>query len=174
MVTRKLTFAALSLWVLAAAGCGSLSDALQMQKPTAALTGLKFDNITLESASLLFDLEVKNPYSVALPLSNLDYHLASSDKPLLAGAAELQSSIPAQSTQTVTLPATIKYLDLVKAFQGVRPGSVIPYQADLGLSVKAPALGNLRLPIKKNGELAVPEIPKLSDINLNKLLDKIK
>lgn len=172
MRNLKKNLMCLFLLVLTGAGCSSLPDTLQMRKPTAALTGLKFDDITRQSALLLFDLEVENPYSVALPLTNLDYHLASSDQSLLTGAAELQSTIPAKSTKTVTLPAKIKYLDLVKAFQNVRPGAVVPYQADLGLSVDTPVLGAVRLPIRKNGELTVPEIPNLSDIN--QWLDKIK
>jgi hypothetical protein len=73
----------------------------------------------------------------------------------------------------ISLPAKVSYLDVVRAFKGVSPGSKIPYKADMGLSVNAPVLGVIRLPMNKTGELDVPAIPKAGDIG-NMLLDKIK
>lgn len=37
-------------------------------------------------------------------------------------------------------------------------GSKIPYSAELGLSVDTPALGLIRLPLKKEGELVLPTV----------------
>jgi len=125
------------------------------------MKGLQFAEVTLTSATLLFDVEIENPYPVPLPLVNMDYSLTSNAQPFLAGKADLQSTIPAHGKEIVTLPATISYLDLIKAFQSVRPGSTISYHADLGLSVETPNLGLLRLPMKKNGEVLVPALPKI-------------
>jgi hypothetical protein len=47
---------------------------------------------------------------------------------------------------------------MLSALRGVRPGSKIPYNAELGLSVDAPGLGPIRLPLKKEGELVLPTI----------------
>jgi len=152
-------------------GCQTMNQVLNLQKPTAQMTGLKFQNATLNSATLLFDIEVDNPYPVALPLTNLDYGLSSGAEPFLNGKAELQTTIPAKSKKTVSLPATINYLDMLKALKGVRPGSKIPYRADLGLSVDAPAIGLMKLPLKKEGELVLPAV---SDVNARDVWDIIK
>lgn len=154
-------------------GCAALEDALLQKKPSASLAGVHFADISLQSASLVFDVEVENPYSVGLPLVNLDYQLTSKAEQLFTGAADLQTTIPAQSSQEVALPVTLNYLELVKAFKDVRPGSVIPYKAALGLSLDAPVLGRIRLPIDKSGELTVPTIPKASELDWKKLLDKV-
>ena len=53
---------------------------------------------------------------------------------------------------------------MLKALKGVRPGSKIPYGAELGLSVDTPAMGLIRLPLKKDGELILPSISG-ADIN---------
>ncbi|HUW20384.1 MAG TPA: LEA type 2 family protein [Sedimentisphaerales bacterium] len=151
-----------------ASGCETMQQALDVPKPRAQMTGLKFDNITVDSATLLFDVEVENPYPVALPLVNVDYGLTSRSKSLFAGKADLQTTVPAESKKSVSLPATINYMDLIEAFKGIRPGSKIPYQADLGLSVNTPALGVIRLPLKKQGELSVPAVPKLSEFDWEK------
>ena len=154
-------------------GCAALEDALLQKKPSASLVGVHLTDISLKSASLVFDVEVENPYSVGLPLVNLDYEVSSKAQQLFTGAADLQTTIPAQSTQEVALPVTLNYLELVKAFKDVRPGSVIPYEAVLGLSLDAPVLGRIRLPINRAGELTVPTIPKASEVDWKKLLDKV-
>ena len=144
-----------------------------MQKPKASLKGLKVENVSLESANLLFDVEIENPYPVALPMVNIDYDVASNANKLFAGKADIAGTVPAGGTKMISLPVKISYLDVVNAFKGVRPGSKIPYQADVGLSVNAPALGVIRLPLNKTGELDVPAVPKVSDIE-QMILDKIK
>jgi len=154
-------------------GCEGLQQMLDVKKPTASLKGFRFGDITLKSATLLFDVEVTNPYPVALPLLDMNYAIASGANPLLSGKADIQSTIPAGDKKVISLPATVGYIDLAKAFMGIKPGSKIPYKADLGLSVDTPGLGVLTLPLKKTGELAVPEIPKVDELDWKKiLLDK--
>ena len=135
-------------------------------RPAAHLAGLHFGEIDLKSATLLFDVEVTNPYSVALPLLNLDYAVASGDNPLFQGAADIQTTIPARSSRAVTLPVKIGYMDLLNALadlKDVQPGSSVPYSADVGLSVDTEALGPLRLPLRKTGDLTIPKLPQASD-----------
>jgi LEA14-like dessication related protein len=152
-------------------GCETMQHGLNLKKPTAQMTGLKFENVKLNSATLLFDVEVHNPYPVALPLMNLDYGLSSGAEPFLTGSADLQTTVPAKSKKTVSLPANINYLDMLRALKAIRPGSKIPYKADLGLSVDTPALGLIKLPLKKEGEVV---LPTLSGTNINDLCDAIK
>jgi LEA14-like dessication related protein len=155
-------------------GCETLQQVLDIQKPTAQLAGVKFGSVSLEGAQLVFDVDIDNPYPAPLPLLNIDYGLTSKDSKLFSGSADLDGTIPAKSNRTVSLPVTIKYLDIVKAFKGVRPGSAIPYKADIGLSLDTPALGKLRLPLGRQGTLNVPDIPKADEIDLQRiLLDKI-
>ena len=151
--------------------CETMNQVLNLQKPTARMTGLKFENVMLDSATLLFDVEVDNPYSVALPLLNLDYDLSSGAEPFLTGSADLQTTVPAKSKKTVSLPAKINYLDMLKALKDIRLGSKIPYEANLGLSMDAPTLGLVRLPLKKEGEVALPTI---SGTNMKNIWDVIK
>ena len=156
--------------LLIAAGCESIQQIMKAKNPTASLKAVGFENITLKSATLLFDVEVQNPYPVALPLLDMDYALATGDNKLLSGKADLQTTIPANDKRVVSLPATVSYLDLAKAFMGIRPGSKIPYKADVGLSVDTQALGQIRLPLNKTGELTTPTIPQIDKFDLKKFL----
>jgi LEA14-like dessication related protein len=140
------------------AGCETMQQALERNRPRARLTGLKFEDVKLDSATLLFDVEIENRYPVALPLTNFDYTLSSRAEKFLSGSANSQTTVPAKSKKIVSLPARIDYIGMLKALKGVRPGSRIPYAAELGLSVDTPALGLIRLPLKKEGELVLPTV----------------
>jgi LEA14-like dessication related protein len=156
--------------LLMTAGCDSMQQMMNVQKPKASLKGISFDNITLKSATLLFDVEVENPYPAALPLLNMDYDITTGANKLLSGRADLGTTIPANGKKVVSLPATVSYLDLAKAFMGIRPGSKVPYKADVGLSVDTKALGQIRLPMNKSGELTAPSIPNIDKLDLKSLL----
>ncbi len=108
------------------AGCDTLQNALNLQKPKASLKGLKLENISLDSANLLFDVEIENPYPVDLPMVNVDYSVTSNTNKLFSGKADIEGTVPAKSTKMVSLPAKISYLDVVNAFKGIRPGSKSP------------------------------------------------
>jgi len=166
---KILIFAVLALFFQ---GCQTLQDVLSNQKPSAKLKGVGIDDISLQSAILLFDVELQNPYQVVLPLLNMDYNVTSQGNNLFSGKADLQTTIPANQSKTVSLPVKINYMDLVKAFSGIRPGSKIPYDADVGLSVDTPVLGTVRLPLNKAGELSVPSIPDIDQVHWKRLFDK--
>jgi len=158
-------------------GCGGCQtlEALGLAKPTAYLRGVSFGKIDLEAATLLFDVEVENPYGVPLPLLNMDYALSSSDKPLFSGAADVATTIPARSRKTVSLPATVRYLDLWNALREVRPGAQIDYRADVDLSVEAPVAGPITLPLTKEGQLTVPTLPTPDSVDWkSRVLDAIR
>ncbi len=155
MRATRLTILLTTVIMLNAGGCQSL-ELLAMKKPTANLTGLQFGDVGLKAATLIFDVEIDNPYPFDLPLSNLDYSLTTNDNPFLAGAADVQGSIPAKSAQTVSLPVSVNYLEMFKALKDVRPGSTIPYHAEAGLAVDASKLGRMRLPLTREGQLTLP------------------
>jgi len=87
IATRYLFFT----WVLmtaCVAGCETIQESLNLRKPTARLTGLKIEDVKLDSATLLFDVEIDNHYPVALPLSDFDYSLSSGAEQFLSGSAK--------------------------------------------------------------------------------------
>jgi len=171
MIAKRYPIFALALIMSCFTGCESMQKTLSLNKPTGRLTGLKFEDVKLDSATLLFDVEIDNHYPVALPLTNFDYSLSSGTEKFLSGSAKSQTTVPAKSSKTISLPAKINYLEMLKALKGIRPGSKIPYNAELGLSVDTPALGLIRLPLKKEGELVLPTI---SETGIKDIWDTIK
>ena len=156
-------------------GCQALESALNLQKPTASLAGVQFGKIDMESATLIFDVNVDNPYPVPMPLMDLDYGLTTGEDELFSGQTEISGSIPAKNSAIISLPVKITYLQLINAFKNVRPGSTISYKAAAGLTLDTPALGEFRVPLNKEGQLQVPEIPNLDTFDWkSKILDALK
>ena len=167
------------IWLLicvpvAVNGCQTVKQALSLKKPRASLQSVGFGNVNTDSAELVFDVEIQNPYSSPLPLTNMEYGMKTSDRKLFSGAAEIARTIPANESRTVSLPVNIRYADLIGALKEFRPGSQIPYKADLSLSLDAPVVGKFALPLSKTGKLAIPDIQALTSPALrDKLLDAL-
>ena len=162
------------------AGCAELRRTLGIDTPSAKVVGMNLKDIGVEAATLVFDVEVTNPLAVPLPLANLDYALASGGQGFLSGKAPLEGTVPAGGARSLQLPVQIRYAELLKALSGVQPGTVVPYEAEVGLSVEPPAGGPLRLPLKKEGQVPVPAPPAVevrevtwSDLSLEKAAGRV-
>lgn len=157
-----MRLATLALALLVLASCSTVEGLLGSgPKPSASLKGVSFGDVSFPNVGLNFDVEVTNPYDIALPLVNLEYGLTAGSSKMLSGAADLQGTIPARQAKTLTLPVRVSILDVVNFAKGVRPGNPIPYSADGKLFVDAPVLGKIGIPIGKQGELRVPSVPGL-------------
>jgi len=172
MVNRTILVIGVVVGAVGLGGCQTLEGVLG-KRPTARLQGVKFGEINLQAAQLIFDVEVENPYAVALPLTKLKYGVTTGESQLAAGETDTATQIPAGAKQSVSLPVRVSYLDLVKAVKGFRPGATIPYKADLTLGLDAPVLGSIGVPVSRQGELTVPNIPKADEIQWQKILEAI-
>lgn len=144
-----------ALVLVSATGCTT--------KPTASITGMKLQGLSLTDATMLFDVKVDNPYMVAIPLGNLDYALASQGQQFLSGNSVMQGTIPANASKTLPVPLKVNFLKLIGAVKGAHPGASIPYKADMGLSLDVPVMGALRVPMSKEGKLDIPTQASLLD-----------
>ena len=159
-------------------GCQTLEGILESSpKPTARIIGTELKNLSVQKIDLVFNVEVANPYAVDLPLLDLAYSVGSGGTSLLQGNIKPSGAVPAHGTSVIQLPARIIFASLIRTLKGVKPGSVVPYKADLTLGVDAPAAGRLTLPLSKSGELPVPAAPEvdLSTFEIAKLgMDETK
>ncbi len=140
------------------AGCTSVEERLELRKPTAQLTGVRFQEASAQSATLVFDVEVENYYPVTVPLRGFKYSVTSGGQLFLTGSSEVRINLPAESRKTVALPAQVNYLEALKVLGSVRPGATIPYIAELDVRVETPRLGPITLPLTYKGQLTLPTI----------------
>lgn len=133
-------------------------------RPSAEIVGVSIENLSLDKASLLVKVNVHNPYSVALPLANIDYALSSGGTEILSDSAQFQGkSVPAMGSEVLPVPVTVSYINLLKALAAIRPGKVIDYTTAAKLWVNAPApIGPIGIPMSRTSELPIPALPRIS------------
>lgn len=152
---RRVIFGA---WVLVllilVPGCAALQRSIA--RPTAHVDSVRLQTVDLQAATIEFGVSVGNPYSVGLPVSGLDFALASKGTRFLEGQAKLDKVIPANGEGLVKVPVRVPFAEMYAAISGLQLGATVPYQADLGLSVETPVLGVIRLPMTAEGEIKLP------------------
>jgi LEA14-like dessication related protein len=149
------------VFALAVCTFGVGCSALNVQKPTAAVTGMAVQNVNASGFTMNFEVNVTNPNSMSLPLTAADYKLGLSGMNVLQGKAKPEGSIPAGGSKHLTLPVTLTYENLLAAEQAIlKSGGSVPYELDAGLSFNSgtPLLGPLRVPLQYNGTLPLREV----------------
>ncbi len=131
-----------------------------------SITGLSFTELTL-----LFDLNIKNTNNLAIKLQGLDYQLLINDNSFLSGNQNQGIEIAAYADNIVSLPLTLKLVDMYQTVTSLINQDTSAYQLDCGLTFDLPVLGATRIPISKKGSVPLPKIPNVSleGIKLNSL-----
>lgn len=159
----KTTLTALLTLTLIACDSAQLVSVLnQIDKPTASVAGARLNNLTLDGATIDFDVDVHNPYSFTLPLVGLGYNLQSGGKQIVAGEIDNPGSVPGRGKRRVTVPVSLRFADVLSALSGVRPGAIVPYEAALDFRAEAPAIGRISLPVRHAGEAPIPAVPQVT------------
>jgi len=177
VVDLRVRAAGLPLMLLLLPGCSTLRELMGNERPSAKLEAVRFTGLTLNSLEISFDARVENPYQVDLPLVRLDLALSNQETSILQSSLDEAGSIPASGSRVFTVPARIDFRGLLATLGQLKPGGSVPYRADIGVSVDAPVLGRLRLPLRHEGEIGVPVPPKIrvKDVRLVRLgLTEIK
>lgn len=154
---RWLVYAGLIVALGTLSGCAAVKQ--MAGYPSARVHGVEMRDVGLTSLTLQFDVEVTNPYSVALPVIGLEYVLTSRGSQFLEGEIGADVSIPAGGAEVLPMPLKIPFLELYKVIGDVKEKGTLPYEADLALKVEAPLVGLVRLPMAREGELALPSLP---------------
>ncbi len=161
MTGMRCLFFSLALAAFFFASCETNQQVRHFDKPTARIVDIKFQDVQLDYATLLFEIEVDNPYPADLPLLRLSYSLTSKGYTFLTATTAHSITIAPNSKESVSLPDEVIYARLLRSLNG-KSGSTIPYKAQLQLWVDAPDLGLIKLPLRHEGLLALPEAVEIN------------
>ncbi len=156
MTGMRRLFFSLALAAFFLASCQTNQQVLHSDKPTARIVDIKFQDVQLDYATLLFEIEVDNPYPADLPLVSFNYSLTSGSNTFLTAAPAHAAAIAPNSKELVSLPDEVIYARLLKSLNA-KPSSTIPYRTELQLWVDAPDSGQIKLALRHEGLLSLPE-----------------
>ncbi len=162
--SAALRWASVLLAAMAVTGCQQAGDLISQlaDRPTVSLRGVRVQGLSADSAELVFDADVNNPYPVALPVTDAQYALATTGEPFLTGQADLAGTVPAGGSRTFSLPVSVSFGRLLSASRQLKAGQVVDYVAHLTLRVDAPRAGAIELPLRKRGKLPIPAVPEVA------------
>lgn len=143
------------------AGCETTRDIQYDREPAARLEAMRFGGVELDYATVLFDVEIDNPYPVSLPLQRLRYALVSGGRTFLTATAFNNVTVPPNTKKVLTLSDEVTYARLLRALRG-EPGSTIPIKAELTLSLEAPRSEWINLHAENEGNILLPESPEIN------------
>lgn len=164
---RRISLFLAGILLIASAGCTGNGD---QARPTAKLTGIHFGELDRAALELAFDIEIRNPYSVDMPLTSMTYSLYSKNRVLATGSANPNTTIPAGAKQKVSLPVRVHYGHILRTLKDVEPGSKIRYKAELTISANTQTLGQIEVPMKKSGKI---KLPYISGVTYKRVLELI-
>jgi len=154
-------FERMSLWLRVLALLVAMT-ASACSTPSASIAGVRLSSLSLEGATLDFDVKVSNPTAAPIPLTKLDYGLASGATTFIDGSVPLDGVVPARGDRTVALPITVSFEQLKQVIGAVKPGTLVPYTASLALAAGSDNTAAQRWPISYSGKIPIPLPPKIS------------
>ena len=173
-MARKLLLFTASLQCLLLLGCGSIrqvGQALEGQKPTALVQGVRLTGLDFDGFDIAFDVEVDNPNPVGISLAGLDYDLKLMGSRFLQGEQPMGLQVAARGNSRVEVPLRLGFQQLLKRFQELKTAHQADYALELGMGFDLPLLGRIRVPVSYRGEFPVPKMPniKLGSLEVQQL-----
>lgn len=153
-----------TVWLAAAliAGCAPVTRLIDQEPPSAEVEQVRVTELDFAHAELAFDLKVHNPNPDALSLSGFDYRLDLDGAELLRGKRSEPVSLAPQGSTRVTVPLNLVFADIFSSFARLADADEVPYRVELGAFVDAPLLGQIRIPIRKEGTVPLVKPPRIS------------
>jgi len=137
-------------------------ESLNFQKPSARVQDVKITDINLESVQLTFDLAVTNPNPVAVRSNGFDLALDVETYSVLSlNQPDRLIDLPAQGTGKMSLPITLRFVDLYKVISGLRNKNEFDYAMTAGFHFNLPVLGQFKVPLTWQGQAPIPKLPKI-------------
>jgi LEA14-like dessication related protein len=98
-------------------------------KPDADISGFDIPVLNTKRAEIVIDVLITNPNPLPIPLVDMIYNISSDGRELCSGTIPDAGTVHAHGKETVKIPLTLIYKDIVDTFDDIEPGQVLPYLA---------------------------------------------
>jgi LEA14-like dessication related protein len=139
------------LAALALAGCSGFGKLVE--RPNVDLVAVDVVGLTLTTAELSFEFQVRNPNRMALVLEEIRYHLRLAGKPFSDERYGERVEIPGLGRGRVRLPVTVRYQDVARLLGKLFSDRPAPYEIAADFRFDLPVVGGITVPLRERGEL---------------------
>ena len=145
--------------------CSSVRDLMKsahIRPPVVEVESTRLASLTFSGLGLLFDLKISNPNKIGLKLSGFHYELFINNRSFVSGEQFRGLEIAAQGNSTVHLPVNVEYKRLFETFRSLIGEERSSYELRCVFSFDVPVLGDVSVPVSKEGEFPVLRFPKIT------------
>lgn len=129
------------------------------QRPTAEIVNFDIESISLRDITLLFDVEIQNPYPLPLKLSSISSTFYIENKQLFKASTGSGLKIKAMGKEVNRFSVNLKYADIMKIVKNYKSRESLDCLVDMTIAIPLPdALKNIQKDITFNFKLK-KEIP---------------
>ena len=162
---KTLLLLALPLLIV---GCQTIKDiANSIQKPNLSVDNVRVTGFNFNEMELTYDIKVENPNPVAVQMLGYDYSLDINERSFIKGDQTEKMSIDASGESIFEVPMSVNFQELYNTVKGVANKDQSSYHFLSHLSFDLPVLGATEIPVKKQGNIPMVKLPKLSVQNLD-------
>ena len=142
--------------------CSSIEGVLNFSRPEAQLEKIELTGLNFDRADLLVTVRVENPNPIGVRLAGIDYSVAIDETRLIDGDLEKGVEIKAGGSSIVEVPLSLSYPQIFSTVSAARQRDELFYAVELGFKVAAPGFGTVRIPVKAEGIIPSPKLPRMT------------
>jgi LEA14-like dessication related protein len=139
---RILAFLALSTLLVLLTACETLL-AGGMAEPKAELKRFEVAGLSLRDITFLFEVDVKNPYPVSLPIDGMGFDFSVEGAKVFSAASVGGFSVPASGSKSNAFTVTLTYEDVIRVVREYTSKEYLRTVIDGRLSIPLPNLPGL-------------------------------
>ncbi len=167
---KKLIIPVILHSLLTTSGCAIIDAILgegRVQEPVVNVESVNVGDVSFEALELLFDINIENPNQLGITLSSFDYELLLNEKSFVRGDQPEGMQIEAEASNTVRVPISLTFRDIIESVQSVVDQDSSQYQFKSGFAFNLPVIGDVRIPVSRTGAIPVIKKPSLNIASFN-------
>lgn len=158
--------------ILLFTGCESLRRiGLSIERPTATVASVSVSRLDFREAELTTEVLVDNPNAVGITLTGFSYTLTVEGVEFLSGTQTRGVSIPAFGERGFEFPVTVGFRNVVDTVGAIGDRTEASYTLDIDLSFELPVLGDVTVPVRREGTFPIvrPPTVRVADLVLDSI-----
>lgn len=159
------------LLITLVAGCSSLRELSDIEKPSVAFSDVSIQAISFDGVTLLFDFDVTNPNRFDVSAEQYQYEFFINDRSFISGNQQEKITIAGEQNSIIQVPVSLNFSEITQTFGSVLRQDSLSYQLSTEVEFDLPVAGKQQVPVEAGGHFPVPKLPRIEfgDFNVKEM-----
>ncbi|KAL6569564.1 hypothetical protein OROMI_014078 [Orobanche minor] len=129
-----------------------------MKIPEATITDVDLKDIGRDGITYMANVSVFNPYSVAIPICDINYTLKSVDRVIVSGTIPDPGTLKGNDKTMLDVKIKVPHSVLMSLIKDIGADWDVDYVLEIGLVIDLPVVGKFTIPLSHKGEMKLPTL----------------